>query len=428
MKTKTNRERAFTLIELLVVVAIIALMSSIVLNNLASTRMKTNDTKITEDLRQFRIAADLYYNDTHTFPPTDGTTVALNNQKENKVLGLQRTAGHNNEQRANWANKLSFFIKKADASATHSTTQLCVNFDNAAAALVAKKYMPAVPVHPYDDDAAGICYKAIKTDTTFATYSILTAQVGVSGGGSESSGIINKRTGFILGDTSPAAIDVLNNGGENENGYTYGVVEYTVGAGESEVSERPFPAGHDGLEASTNISDSVDAVAGITNGAPAISNGSGGSFYETVFAPIVNTITSPSPQENTADLCNDHIDNDGDGASDNYDADCAGFLHSGAHPFLSRPENTLTTCHDGIDNDLDNDVDSADTDCTTEAVCPEGLVFLTDGTENTANGTCAASVDQRKTSVEPYCAGATETTYFDYVTNTCVDTGTSTPQ
>ena len=43
------------------VLAIISLLSAIVLSSLADARMKANDAKIAQDLRQFRIAAEMYY-------------------------------------------------------------------------------------------------------------------------------------------------------------------------------------------------------------------------------------------------------------------------------------------------------------------------------------------------------------------------------
>lgn len=54
--------RGFTLIELLVVIAIIALLSSVVLASISSSREKARDTKRLADMRQVQIALELYYN------------------------------------------------------------------------------------------------------------------------------------------------------------------------------------------------------------------------------------------------------------------------------------------------------------------------------------------------------------------------------
>src|SRR3989338_1593038 len=60
--------RGFTLIELLVVVAIIGLLSSIVLTSLNGARVKARDAKRMEDLRQIRIAIELFYDDNNYYP------------------------------------------------------------------------------------------------------------------------------------------------------------------------------------------------------------------------------------------------------------------------------------------------------------------------------------------------------------------------
>lgn len=60
--------------------------------------------------------------------------------------------------------------------------------------------------------------------------------------------------------------------------------------------------------------------------------------------------------ENTAALCSDNIDNDGDTHVDLQDTDCL--------PFPSvRLENTQTKCTDGVDNDSNGPKDGADPNC-----------------------------------------------------------------
>jgi len=63
-----NRRRAFTLIELLVVVAIIGLLASIVVINVNNARKKGRDARRLSDLRQIRIALEMYYDDNGSYP------------------------------------------------------------------------------------------------------------------------------------------------------------------------------------------------------------------------------------------------------------------------------------------------------------------------------------------------------------------------
>ncbi|MEI6553159.1 MAG: type II secretion system protein [bacterium] len=254
---KKNLKKAFTLIELLVVIAIISLLSAVVLNSLAGARMKANDAKISEDLRQFRIAAELYFNDNHTYPPTDGS-VSLKNQNSDYLRYSSNESG--------WSNKLSFFIRTVEAASVgHTKTALCKNFDNVALALVSRKYLATVPIHPYDDDSKGICYKAVNAATSFAAYAVLTTQVSVQGTN------YNKRTGFILGDTSSTGTSLI------------------ASPAFTPSDERPYPVDSAGAVPSS-VSSSVDAVAGITAGAPAAPSGISGIIYSV-------TNSCPSGQE-----------------------------------------------------------------------------------------------------------------------------------
>jgi prepilin-type N-terminal cleavage/methylation domain-containing protein len=58
----------FTLIELLVVIAIISLLSSIIISSLNSARMKARDTRRIQDLRQIKLALEMYKNDKDYYP------------------------------------------------------------------------------------------------------------------------------------------------------------------------------------------------------------------------------------------------------------------------------------------------------------------------------------------------------------------------
>ena len=54
-------KRGFTLIELLVVIAILGILSSIILRNLNSSRLKAMDARIKTELSSMRRAAAIYY-------------------------------------------------------------------------------------------------------------------------------------------------------------------------------------------------------------------------------------------------------------------------------------------------------------------------------------------------------------------------------
>src|SRR5689334_4840234 len=71
------------------------------------------------------------------------------------------------------------------------------------------------------------------------------------------------------------------------------------------------------------------------------------------------------------EVCNNTVDDDGDGATDCADSDCA------ADPSCN-PE---MMCNDTVDNDGDGATDCADSDCATAPNClPEGLCH--DATDN----------------------------------------------
>lgn len=65
---KFNTQRGFTLIELLVVISIIGLLSSIILASLNTARAKGRDAARISDMRQLRIALELYRNDNGSYP------------------------------------------------------------------------------------------------------------------------------------------------------------------------------------------------------------------------------------------------------------------------------------------------------------------------------------------------------------------------
>ncbi len=61
-------KRGFTLIELLMVIAIIGILASIVMVNLASARQKSRDAKRVADIKNIQLALEEYYNDNLYYP------------------------------------------------------------------------------------------------------------------------------------------------------------------------------------------------------------------------------------------------------------------------------------------------------------------------------------------------------------------------
>jgi hypothetical protein len=73
----------------------------------------------------------------------------------------------------------------------------------------------------------------------------------------------------------------------------------------------------------------------------------------------------------TETICNDGIDNDGDGKIDCVDPDCYGNA------------DCETNCTDGIDNDHDGLIDCADPDCFKDTACCGKAEAVCDGTSGT---------------------------------------------
>ena len=63
-------KKGFTLIELLVVVALIGVLTTLVMANLASGRERSRDAQRKSDLRSMSTALRLYYNDKGVYPAT----------------------------------------------------------------------------------------------------------------------------------------------------------------------------------------------------------------------------------------------------------------------------------------------------------------------------------------------------------------------
>jgi general secretion pathway protein G len=67
-----NLNAGFTLVELLVVIAIISLLSSVVITSLNSARAKARDAVRLSDMKQIKMALELFYDDHGHYPgPTE---------------------------------------------------------------------------------------------------------------------------------------------------------------------------------------------------------------------------------------------------------------------------------------------------------------------------------------------------------------------
>ena len=73
-----------------------------------------------------------------------------------------------------------------------------------------------------------------------------------------------------------------------------------------------------------------------------------------------------------AEVCDDGIDNDGDGRVDCSDSDCREAGECGAvgvYGAPPMPPPVAEICNDGIDNDLDGRVDCDDDECASQGAC-----------------------------------------------------------
>ncbi len=68
-------KKGFTLLELLIVIAIIGVLASIVMASLNSARVKARDSKRLSDIRQIKVALELYYDVYGYYPDCAGNDV-----------------------------------------------------------------------------------------------------------------------------------------------------------------------------------------------------------------------------------------------------------------------------------------------------------------------------------------------------------------
>jgi|SRR3989338_10966868 len=78
MKNQNFLQKGFTLIELLVVVAIIGLLASVVLSSLNSSRIKSADTSVKENLHTVANEAEIFYlGNSNSYLPAGGSVFAI---------------------------------------------------------------------------------------------------------------------------------------------------------------------------------------------------------------------------------------------------------------------------------------------------------------------------------------------------------------
>jgi len=100
MTIKNDQSKfGFSLIESLVVIAIIGLRSTLSVLAINSARVKARDTKRKADLRNIKVALELYYNDNGVYPPAGGCAYGSN-------CYVYSTAGNN------WIPALASYMPK----------------------------------------------------------------------------------------------------------------------------------------------------------------------------------------------------------------------------------------------------------------------------------------------------------------------------
>lgn len=70
MNKKHKLQKGFTLVELLVVIAIIGILATLLLLQLGVARQRARDAKRIADVSQVRTAAELYFDDSGSYPQT----------------------------------------------------------------------------------------------------------------------------------------------------------------------------------------------------------------------------------------------------------------------------------------------------------------------------------------------------------------------
>ncbi len=137
MLIHTHSKNGFTLIELLVVVAIIGMLSSIVLTNLNSARLRGGDAGVQANLRTVTSQTSIYFDANNNFGPTfsvaacptSGTSMFFADVTIRNAIAQANTAGGNGGTRCA-SNGTDFAVSVRLASNTNQ--HWCVDSSGAA--------------------------------------------------------------------------------------------------------------------------------------------------------------------------------------------------------------------------------------------------------------------------------------------------------
>jgi prepilin-type N-terminal cleavage/methylation domain-containing protein len=94
-----KKNKGFSLIELMISITIVGIIATIVLSNLSNSRARAYDSKVIQQLRSFRTAADIYFGSqspTGYGPATAGCGSGIFNDfsKSNGTPGIYIAAGN----------------------------------------------------------------------------------------------------------------------------------------------------------------------------------------------------------------------------------------------------------------------------------------------------------------------------------------------
>ncbi len=125
--------------------------------------------------------------------------------------------------------------------------------------------------------------------------------------------------------------------------------------------------------------------------------------------------TTESPDDDE-EICNDGVDNDGDGATDCDDSECAGAFSCDVD---------VEVCDNSVDDDGDAAVDCDDADCAADPACAGSVEVCNDTVDN--DGDSAIDCDDSDCAADPACTGGACLADADYgaatVSNQLVDDG-----
>jgi hypothetical protein len=134
--------------------------------------------------------------------------------------------------------------------------------------------------------------------------------------------------------------------------------------------------------------------------------------------------TNPAVDPDGPEACTDGVDNDCDGATDQFDTECGGDGCDTNNPAVDPdgPEH----CFDGIDNNCDRAVDAVDTDCggigcdvLNPSIDPDGPEICNDGIDNDCDGAHSRDAQDRCGSDPAQVAGHDQEDHREGVPTGC---------